>query len=49
MYRDTIDCNMDFDAFCIHNDIDYSIAYNEFDYYPRGYVFKKIMVSTTLF
>lgn len=31
----------DFENFCIHHDIDYSIAYNELNYYPRGYVFKK--------
>lgn len=30
-----------FESFCIHHDIDYSIAYNELNYYPRGYVFKK--------
>ena len=31
----------DFDSYCKHNDIDYSIAYDELDYYPRGFVFKK--------
>lgn len=31
----------DFESYCKHNDIDYSIAYNELDYYPRGFVFKK--------
>lgn len=35
------ECADSFDSFCKHNDIDYSIAYNELDYYPRGYVFKK--------
>lgn len=32
---------MDFSNFCIHNDIDYSISYNDLGYYPRGFVFKK--------
>ena len=42
MYKDIIkDFEVDFDAFCSHHDIDYSIAYDELDYYPRGYVFKK--------
>lgn len=31
----------EFDNYCCHNNIDYSIAYNELDFYPRGYTFKK--------
>lgn len=34
-------CADSFDNFCKHNDIDYSIAYNELGFHPRGFVFKK--------
>ena len=33
---------MDFESFCIHNDIEYSISNNCLGYYPRGFVFKNI-------
>lgn len=35
------ECTDSFDGFCKHNDIDYSIAYNELGFHPRGFVFKK--------
>lgn len=31
---------MNFEDFCHHNDIDYSIAYTELGHFPRGFVFK---------
>lgn len=31
----------EFESFCVHNDIDYSITYDMLDFYPRGFVFKK--------
>ena len=43
------ECDDSFDSFCKHNDIDYSIAYNELGYYPRDYMFKKTMVDIMLF
>lgn len=32
---------MDFEDYCRHNDIDYSISYDELNFHPRGYVFMK--------
>lgn len=43
------ECDDSFDSFCKHNDIDYSIVYNELGYYPRDYMFKKTMVDIMLF
>lgn len=31
---------MEFDSFCVHNDIEYSISRDYLGYYPRGFVFK---------